>query len=418
MDLPINFTKQPVKVNKFVRITLYGIPCIYFVLFILYTIFNIDQNFWDFGHDYYAAKAFLLGLNPYNTDVLFKLGGVDQRLPFVYTPISLLFFAPFTLLSYETAPLIILGFYVFVLVGTFIYFSHYLLSSIKQFGPFYLFFAVLAFNGAINKSIHVGNVASLETALVFMALMCWLKGRHIFFMILIFAASIFKLTPLFFLSLIFFDKTPRWRSAAVLFVTFLFVLEISFQVVLSNVSMSFSEWLVFELTSVGGCEPLVKGFNNPSVFCFMKELIANVDSFSMQNALTTIIFAFWVIIILFFTIRAGFYLVRENHIEARTDLAVLALLCYALLMPRFQDYSWVLLIPAVFRVIIVSEYATTVGPLTIFCLLPQRADTFPGLNYFFTLIFTYSPILVVFGAWILLVYSIIKRRSHDISTKS
>ncbi|MGA2554001.1 MAG: glycosyltransferase family 87 protein [Smithella sp.] len=399
-------------------LTLCIVPCVYVVLFILHVALHPNQNLWDFQRDYYSVKAILLGLNPYDHKVIETLAGLKQSYPFVYSPLSLLFFAPFALLSYETAQLAALGFYIFILLGTFAVFSQRILPNDK-FKPLFFFFAVLAFNGAINKSIQTGNVASLETALVFMALLCWLKGRHIWFMILIFAASVFKFTPLFFLGLIFFEKPPRWRSTAISLLAFIVLVAISLQVVFSVFSISFSEWLDMERMGISWCtNNLAFSFDNPSMFCFLTDLISNCNSVSIQNPAIATIFVLWVATLLFFTIRAGLYLARDNHDEARTDLVVLVLLCYALVLPRFQDYSWVLLIPAVFRVLMAREYAMTAGPLMILCLIPHRLDSFPGLMYFFNLIMIYTPTIVVFGAWLLLILNVMERAKSNKSTIS
>lgn len=418
MDLSKNTRGQSPASRKvnILGLTLCIVPCVYVALFILHVALHPDRNLWDFQRDYYSVKAILLGLNPYDYKVIETLAGLKQCFPFVYSPLSLFFFTPFALLSYETAQLVALGFYVFVLLSTFTAFSQYLLPNDK-FKPLFFFFAVLAFNGAINKSINTGNVASLETALVFMALLCWLKGRHMWFMILIFAASIFKFTPLFFLGLTFFEKPPRWRSATIFLVAFILLVAISLQVVFSVVSISFPEWLVMERTGVTWCtNDLASSLENPSMFCLLTELIANCNSVSVQNPVIATIFVLWVVTMLFFTVRAGLCLVREDRDEARIDLVVLVLLCYALVLPRFQDYSWVLLIPAVFRVLMAREYAMTAGPLMILCLIPHRVDSFPGLIYFFNIIMIYTPIIVVFGAWLLLVQNAMKRVKSNKST--
>ena len=423
MDLSKNTRGQSQASHKIniLGLILCIVPCVYVALFILHVALHPYQHFWDFQRDYYSVKAILLGLNPYDYKVIKTLVG-EYRFSFVYSPLSFFFFAPFALLSYETAQLVALGFYVFVLLGTFIAFSHFLLPNDK-YTPLFFFFAVLAFNGAINKSIHTGNVASLETALVFMALLCWLKGRHMWFMILIFAASIFKFTPLFFLGLTFFEKPPRWRSATIFLIAFILLVAISLQVVFSVFSISFTEWLAMERTGVSWCSnDLASSLENPSTFCLLTELIANCNNVSVQNPVIATIFVLWVVTILFFTVRAGLYLIREDRDEARIDLVVLILLCYALVLPRFQDYSWVLLIPAVFRVLMAREYATTAGPLMILCLIPHRVDNFPGLIYFFNIILIYTPIIVVFGAWLLLVQDAMTRvtnkKSRNKSTLS
>ena len=393
--------------GKIARVALCFIPWAYVALFILRVAVHPDQNLWDFQKDYYWAKAFVHGLNPYDVKTVTSLAD-RPHFPFLYMPLSLFFFVPFTLLSCETARMIALGFYVTVLLITFMAFSRRLIALRDLLGLFSLF-AVLAFNGAINKSIHTGNVASLESALIFLAFMCWLKGRHTWFLICIFAASIFKLTPLFFLGLTFFNTTPRWRSAAIFLGVFLLAEAIPFRAM----SISLHEWLPYAKVNVGGCQCFGYGFINPSALCMLKDLLTKGGTVVVLKPLISAVFTLWVVAVFFVTIRAGIFLFREGRGESRVDLVVLAILCYALVLPRFQDYSWVLLIPAVFRVLMVREYARTAGPLMVFCLLPQREDTIPGLSMFFKIAGFYLPLLVAFGAWLLLVLNIRKRQLQN-----
>ena len=379
---------------------------IYTVFFILQIAEQPHKSFWDFKVYYYATKAFLDGLNPYNFDLkIFPLAPRSYR--FVYMPISLIFFAPFTLLDYVDAHIAALIFYVIALFTTFIAFSRRLLTK-NSFGAFFCLFSILAFNGAIYKSIQTGNVASLETALIFLSFIFWLRGQHAWFLCFIFAASIFKLTPLFFLILIFFDKTPPWKSTFIATVVFLIVLAISI------LAMPY-EVIPYLHSNISWCQPLSKGFENPSMFCLLTTVIQQCH-FPAVEPLTYAVFIIWVAAILFFTVRAGISLTREGLEATRVDTVVLALLCYAVVVPRLQDYSWVIFIPAVFRVLMDTEYAKTIGPLMVLCLLPYRTDTLPRLMNGFNIALTYHPIIVAFGAWLLLVLYIAKRSASKLPT--
>jgi hypothetical protein len=63
------------------------------------------------------------------------------------------------------------------------------------------------------------------------------------------------------------------------------------------------------------------------------------------------------------------------------------------------------------------EYAKTIGPLMVLCLLPNREDNLlPGLTEVFRIAKVYSPIIVAFGAWLLLVLGIAKRPASKLPT--
>jgi hypothetical protein len=387
------------------RHLLVGVSLFFIIIFIVQAAAHPDSFLLDFQKDYFWTKAFLHGLNPYDVKAVSAL---LQRpvYPFLYMPLSLGFFAPFTLLPYEYARIAALIFYGIALLFGLIVFSRSLLT-IKDYGALYGIFAVLAFNGALYISIKTGNVSSLESALIFAALVCWLKGRHRWFLCSILAASLFKLTPLFFLVLVFFDKKPRWKSTAVSCLIFITLTMVSF----AAMPVSLKEWLPYFHSNVGGWMDLDIACINPSMLCLLKTVFHELHVSTHHNPFIVGIYALWLGVVFLFTLRAGVFLFRKGGDAARTDVVTLALLCYALILPRFYDYGWVIVIPAVFRALMTKEYGKTIGPLMALCLLPIRQDIFPEMSIVLKIATAYSPIIVATGAWLLLIQGIVKRPS-------
>ena len=396
--------RSPFKLPKrTISLLVCAIPVAYILLFILRIAFYPDHNLWDFEKDYFWAKAFVQGFNPYDVQTVKALADRPYVPPFLYMPLSLIFFVPFTLFSCANAEIFALFFYAVMLFATFIAFSRRMISE-NDFAALYFFFALLAFNGAINKSIQTGNVSSLESALIFLSFLFWLKRSHALFLCCIFMASIFKLTPLFFLLIIFFDKKPPWKSTIIATTIFLIVLAISFLAM----PVSMTQWLPFAHANMGLCDETATGFNNPSMLCLLTTAMDLCYCSAVPEPLVLLLYVIWIGVILFFTVRAGIFLGRKGDDAAKADAVALILLCYALVLPRFRDYSWVIVIPAAFRVLMAREHAKTIGPLLLLCLLPQRQDTLPGLANIFKLAMGYSPIIVASGAWLLLVMGVKK----------
>jgi hypothetical protein len=155
---------------------------------------------WDFETYYFAAKAAGQGVDPYDAENLVALARRPVGMPFVYPPVTLPIFAPFTLLEVSIADLIWRGLcFASLAVLVWIWITRFL----PRLDPLLLSIA-LAFglNTAALWGLRVGNVAILEAVLLWTALACYIDGRRVVFTVLVVLASIFKILPIVFLALL------------------------------------------------------------------------------------------------------------------------------------------------------------------------------------------------------------------------
>jgi len=152
------------------------------------------RNQWDFNIYYSAATAFRGGLDPYNPVVLAELAGMPVNLPYLYPPISLLLFVPFSYLPIELACLVWLGIKCLLAV---ILLRIWWLKFLPRVPPdIFLVTALLAFDLALLWDMRSGNVALIEEALLWFGLLAYIRGRFVAAAVLIALGSVFKLYPI------------------------------------------------------------------------------------------------------------------------------------------------------------------------------------------------------------------------------
>ena len=157
------------------------------------------QRPWDTETYWYAAAATLQGLNPYDPAHLSRLAHRPVGMPFLYPPITLLFFMPLTLFPVLTAAE---GWAVAKVALVFV-----LIQIWRRFLPrvhpaLLAAAAVFGFNAAVIWDLKTGNIAILEQVLLWAGFAAYAGGRRREFAAWIVAGSLFKLVPVLFLLLL------------------------------------------------------------------------------------------------------------------------------------------------------------------------------------------------------------------------
>src|SRR5690606_2280310 len=165
----------------------------------------VDPGRWDY-HDfrlfYDAAAAFARGEDPYAVSV--ELGRF--RLGYLYAPVTLPLFVPFTWLSFEAACIAYLSMKLAALAALIVLWYRLLPRTT---GAWFLPFCLLSFNSAIYIDIEVGNTEVFLQLFLWIGLALFVAGRYRAFASLVLAAALFKLTPLLLLALLALAPKPR-----------------------------------------------------------------------------------------------------------------------------------------------------------------------------------------------------------------
>ena len=172
------------------------------------------QRPWDTETYWYAATAVLQGLNPYDPGHLSRIAHRPVGMPFLYPPVTLLFFMPLTLVPVLEAA----EAWVVVKVGL----LYVLIQIWRRFLPrvhpvLLAAAAVFGFNAAAIWDLKTGNIAILEQVLLWTGFAAYANGRRRAFAAWIVAGSLFKLQPILFLLLLLVPSREGRRDGRLLF---------------------------------------------------------------------------------------------------------------------------------------------------------------------------------------------------------
>ena len=356
-------------------------------------------NQWDFRTFYHAAKAWNSGLNPYSQQDLARVAGVSDPLPpFLYPPITLPFFSLFLSMDYSHAFYAWLLFKSLLLVGL-VYIWKTFFLQLEMNWVFYPFL-VMAFNHSLFVDFLAGNVSLVEQVLLWAGLACFLRGRILYFILCISAASLFKLTPLAFLLLLLLTEYPnkvRWLISAVL----------------SNAAA----WALFYLFDPMGYSRFLgqswmneRGNTNPSTF----NIVRDIGDMVFQDKLgifipyegEVMVYLALAATVVWMTRR--FYLRYRDTVKdpekQRKMLIFLACLVYALVLPRFKNYSFILLIAPTYYLLRKASHLKLNHALFIMAIF--TCDTFDYIFFpqvapmIFLIIYQYFALITAVSVWV------------------
>lgn len=301
---------------------------------------SLDHSQWDFKLTYYASQASAAGLNPYDVQRLTNFSGGRSTMNYSQSPVSLILLRPFASLPYEQAAALFLALKGICLVCLIVVWSRVFLG--RGDGLAYLFVA-FAFHQALVLDLRAGNIVVFEQLLLWSAFSCYLRQRLRAFCLLVVAASLSKVTPIVFLLLVLWSNDRRrfqyLASATALFAA---LLALSFVVTSSSVA-------AFVLNAGALAD---RGWVHPSTLSLIRDIcgqlgLANADAVARVAFLAVAGLVLWI------TLPVA---VRMYGGPSRADRALhvcLACLTYALVVPRFKDYSFALLV--------VPAYIVTMG---------------------------------------------------------
>ena len=369
----------------------------FLILLGLVYLFNLyqerERSLWDFKTYYFAAEALRAGENPYQVETLSKLAGEEISLPFLYPPFTLFFFLPFTIFSYGTAFSIYFTLKVLTVVLLFWIWRVFLE---RDFDWFFLPFALVAFNSAVPLDIASGNISSFEQILLWLGFLFHLRGRLFEFCFLVLLASLFKMTPLFFLVLLFFAKDrKKYRFLAGTLAAFVAVhvlARLLYPTLMDSFSLSVDRTL-------GDHES--RGLWNPSTFAFIRDVWFQLAAHGGgEMGMRGPFFVFALVGILFSWITFRSLLSSKGDGEGSRDRICILSLLYLLLIPRLQVYSYLLALPPTYYLLRKRSDAK-VYPLSLFFLMSLSAKDvfFPGMKEFYEFFWDYSPLVVVAFLW-------------------
>jgi hypothetical protein len=331
------FLSEPTKLRpKFQIVSL--ILATVCLLILIFHAFNYRETIlWDFEKDYSAALLYRHGSNPYDDNLLSlsRIAGLKPGLQYVYPLATTFFFMPFTYLDYSRAALIWFSLTLFILGALVLIWWHFYTDNISN--ALFPMFTFLIFDLTLPKSVLTGNINTLETALIWLGLLALMKGRTRLFSVLIGIAAAFKLTPLILVAIILVHKDTRhWSDALIAVLVVLTVLAASFLLeptwfaaYRDNVAHTVNILGYPTLYAIAYAIFMISGLSGTQLHTSV--LVANMTVCALLG---------WVAFATFRRLSAAAWS------DTGITIIMYACLTYALMLPRFADYNYILIIPA------------------------------------------------------------------------
>lgn len=352
---------------------------------------------WDFSVYYHAAAAWHAGLNPYDPRVL-PHDLYAQGLKFSYPPYALALFRPFTALSLLRATQLFLAVKLLALGWLIVIWSRLLRTSIVE--PLWVLFLLFAYSSAIFVDLIAGSVTTFEELLIWSGVAALFQRRHAAFAASVAVAALFRMTPIVLLIVALAIPDRRlFKAAATAVVVFAAVL-ITTYLIAPTLMTEFLRSISNNMDE--------RGWLNPSALTLAADVIALAARRPMGVArLSFPLAAAYLAIVVAVAVPTVVAIRRAARSDAinRVDVMVyVAILATALVLPRFKNYSYMLLIVPTYYIATRSTQLRRVIPLVLIASLPIHSwITKPELLDF---VGDYSKWLIALGAWALYLFEI------------
>jgi len=312
-------------------------------LYALALLYGIARNLngfqWDFQTYYYAGRAFALGLDPYDMGTLSRLAGIEIGFPFAYPPLALPLFRLFARIPFDAASGFFLALKVAALTALLVIWRRWFVPGRPD--PFFYLFLLFGFGGALYADFVSGNISVFEQLGLWLSFVALRQNRLRAFTLLVVAVSLFKLTPVLLLGLLLLCNVRR-PGIALAGGLLLFG---------GALGLSYALWPdLFRSFVQGGWSLDERGGINPSSLALLRDAYDYLLGRGIVPAwewLPWAAYSLWVGAAAFLTWRSA----RNRPSEDRATSIYLGCLAFALIAPRFKNYSYILLLVPAYQLL-------------------------------------------------------------------
>ncbi|OIO27387.1 MAG: hypothetical protein AUJ18_10965 [Candidatus Hydrogenedentes bacterium CG1_02_42_14] len=383
--------KNNMKKNLMLHLISWLVVIISIFILSFFYLHRSDLFLWDFRLYYSAGLALNSGVNPYDSTELSRFTTFAEYFPCAYHYLVLNFYRLLAVLSISHAMLV---FQLCKLIALLLLILMWLKLFPKLKKEVFFPFAVLfGFNAALILDLRSGNISLFETLLITSGLLAFNAGKYRLFSLLIVCAAMIKLSPIIFLCmLIFADERRAWRWGA--------LAAFSFFVLLASPILISMDYIT---GFISNAQAIVdeRGAYCPATLPLIRDLFK-------INSITDLFYpnSFFILIVV---AVSGTWIYFSNRIKKdRIKLICFSLLSYALIHPRFKDYSYMLLIgPIYFIISNISDRRIKLFGI-ILLILPVRIFFFSEVKNYFDIVSEYYPWLLLLTAYLGFIYFEIK----------
>jgi len=298
---------------------------------------------WDLKMYHSAVKVFFDGENYYDFDLLKEKG---SQFVFGYSPYGIRFLLFLGILSFQKAALLWLGLKLGILIALFwiwkkIFYDYFDQRNSWILFCLFLFWSLIAFNGAIYRDFRAGNISIIEQFLIWSGMLFLLyRGRYLLFGLCLLVVSFFKLLPIVLISFVLIVGTGKMKGKIKQLGFICLIALVIWGAGILIMPFEFREWSNF-LRLV----PFISGevgIINPAILPFIREIIGNSG-----KAYELILYFLWVLIVFFISYFVSKHILKRDFssLKKKKYLFFLWCLVYPIIMPRFKDYTFIFLLP-------------------------------------------------------------------------
>lgn len=376
--------------REFAKIGLAVVLALWWLKKVLWS--NADSQ-WDFKAYYHAAQMWRAGSNPYSVA---PPASSTETLQFLYPPYALGVFAPFALLSLQKALALFL-FLKLVAFGWLVAVWTRLLRTSVTSLPWILFL-IFAYSSAIFVDFASGNVTVFEQCIFWTGAAFLVTKRYWGYVCAVVVAALFKLSPI--ALLIVCAAIPDRRRFR-----YLAAGGLAFTAVLLATCFLSPRLTGAFLQTLSTLDE--RGRVNPASLALVRDaatLVTGAYGVAVNPGIQTAIYGLLAAAIILPTVWTARRVASTASANRMEVLLYLTILAYALVLPRFKNYSYMFVIVPTYYIATHSTRIRSAAPLLLVACLPVYSWITTAGNTAF--LASYSPWLIALGAWLSYLYEL------------
>lgn len=369
---------------------------------------------------YYGARAFEATGNPYDSEYIASIAGRDDVYPYVKLPLTVHLVRPFAWFDYVTAKRIYLLFKIAALgYLLWLWSTRFLKPPIDVK---FLFLCLLGFNFALFWDFWSGNVSLFTFAVLWTAFYAFVRNRLGWFTTFTVLAAFWKLTPIFFLSmLVFLPGKHKWRWLVIGAVAF-GAMQGASLLLYPDLTEAFfasaekmrgvqSEHWAGQVKDTGKINR-AGSVSSYMLFAEAHNLAEQAIAHKLPETLAMILYVIAVVCVFVATIYCARRQLPARNADTRAMLVMMSCLVYLLILPRALVYEYVLaLLPAY----LIARRFPKVDPVYVLLalmLLVPIVGRPAGVNWFITNFADFTPLFLALVVWLAGLYSMRPQFHH------
>jgi hypothetical protein len=382
------------------------IPVIVIIILSIGIITNSTVYQKDFKIYYQSAFSFSKGLNPYDSHEVQPDLISGSPLNYVYPPLTFYIFRLFTLFEYQTASILYLILKIIAVVFLLLLWKKHFLEIGNK--SVFIIFCFLGFNGALCIDLFAGNISIFEQLLLWVGFWYFLKNKSILFGLCILVLASFKILPIIFILLFIFQNNDKK-------ILYMFVFSILFAAEMLVSYLINPELFMSFLKN--GANIVETGVINPCNLSLFRDIIKEIGEISgmpISDYIAQLAYILSSIIIVVIFLRAIKKIRLGKMHKDKLEILYLFCISYALILPRFKDYSYILLlVPAYYILLKYRNKIPFYIFLGIFLLSGNRYIPIPGIDLLYEAFWAYYQLILAYLIWGLYLFHIFVIQAND-----